>query len=71
LGATAQSVLGLAQFSVGGALGAWLGGNLYDIVGPQVTFLMAGFLAAAGLALFLAFEHYGGRRLRLAKASSA
>ena len=68
LGATAQSVLGVAQFSIGGALGGWLGATLYDLVGPQMLFQAGALLAALGLTLFLYIELRGGRQLRLARA---
>ncbi len=67
LGTTAQSVLGMAQFSISGALGGWLGANLYDSIGAQNMFRVGALLALLGLMLFLAVELRARRRLRLAE----
>jgi len=56
LGATAQSVFGGTMFGLAGAVGALLGGGLYDWIGPAATFRAAAFAALVGLAVFAVAE---------------
>jgi PPP family 3-phenylpropionic acid transporter len=62
LGTTAQSVMGMAHFSIAGALGGWFGANLYDLVGPQNLFRVGALLALAGFGLFMLVELRARRR---------
>lgn len=67
LGATAQSTISLVMFSIAGALGGWLGANLYDLVGPQNLFRIGALLALAGFSLFMLVEMRARRQPRLAE----
>ncbi len=53
LGASAQAALGAVMFGLAGGSGALLGALLYDMVGPQTMFQLAGVLAIVGLLFFV------------------
>lgn len=54
LGATAQGVFSGVSFGLRAALGTFLGGALFDLIGPAATFGWGGIAAAAGMVFFLA-----------------
>ncbi len=53
LGATAQGVFGGLVMGLGSALGAFIGGILYDGLGPRSVFFFAGFAALVATAVFI------------------
>ncbi len=52
LGATAQTLFTAATLGIGGALGGWLGGQLYAVYGPAAMFQWAGLAALLAALLF-------------------
>lgn len=53
LGATAQALFSSAVFGLGAALGAFIGGYLYETAGAVATFQFAGWASLLALVLFL------------------
>jgi PPP family 3-phenylpropionic acid transporter len=58
LGATAQGLFGSAVFGLGAALGAFIGGYLYDVYGAVVAFQFAGWVSLLALLVFLAANRH-------------
>jgi PPP family 3-phenylpropionic acid transporter len=59
MGATAQGVFSGVSFGLRAALGAFIGGLLYQNVGPQAAFAVGGFAALVGVAFFLIASRQG------------
>jgi len=62
LGASAQALLGAMTFGVSGAVGALIGSQLYDTIGAQALFQVAGVIAFLGLVVFIVTEVYTTRQ---------
>jgi MFS transporter, PPP family, 3-phenylpropionic acid transporter len=62
LGATAQSLFSSVFMGLAYAVGAAVGGVLYDGVGPVLTFRLTGVAILAGLVLFWVMGRRAGRR---------
>ncbi|MEZ4861290.1 MAG: major facilitator superfamily domain-containing protein 6 [Caldilineaceae bacterium] len=64
MGATAQGLLSGISMGLAGATGAFLGGNLYEWVGPATTFAWAGSAVLVGV-LFFAVAGQRARDIRV------
>jgi MFS transporter, PPP family, 3-phenylpropionic acid transporter len=61
LGATAQSLFSSTTMGLGAAVGALIGGFLYDSVGPNAMFQVSGAGVLVGLLFFIFFERRAAR----------
>lgn len=70
LGATAQGLFGGVTMGGGVALGAFIGGFIYDGIGPQAVFIFAGTAALLALIIFV-WANWGAMVARLQPAPKA